>query len=225
MKTRITEVHKNSLVVKGTDLTMHAELHDFAQMVMVMAGMTLSTQGRDLINRMLVLVCDHGLTPPSTMSVRLAASCGASVPQALSAGLACFGAHHINPIGDAYDWFGAQLAGDVSERRIIPGFGHVLHDRDPRAMALVEHAVKVLDNAPACKLALLTQQKLKKPRNLGGAIAAVCVDLRVPKDFSVGIAVLGRSLGLITHYAEQHSQKQKVICYDAGTEKFIREGH
>ena len=225
MKTKIAEIHKNEILVRGVDLVRLAESHSFAEMVLIMAGLLPNKVYAQLVNRMLVLVSDHGLTPPSTMSVRLAASCGASLPQALSGGFACFGDHHISPIGDAYDHFIEELSGSFEHKKVIPGFGHVLHDRDPRAMALITFAQSVLKDPAACKLALITQERLKKPLNLGGAIAAVAVDIGLPREFAVGIALMGRSLGLVTHYTEQRTHKQKVICYDAGTEKFIREGH
>ena len=128
------------------------------------------------IDLLIVALAEHGLVP----SVQAARMTLAAAPEALQAG------------------------------RFIPGFRHpIRHPVDPRAQRVLELAdsrkasgkyVDLLKKFPP-----IIEEVWEKPlpMNLTGPMAAVLLDLDVPKGAVRGIPILSRTLGLIGHLNEK----------------------
>jgi citrate synthase len=172
-------------------------------------------------NALLVAWCDHGEAPPSTQAAIYAASCGVPFAQVLTAAVSCLGVHHC-PIMAAGAVI-AKLAKKNALRRAvfvsetlankekIPGFGHPLHDNDPRIAAVLTVAGK--QGIPGVHLDTLwaVEHDLKKHgkkvrANLAGFSAALALDMGFPERVLDLIPVLGRSVGLAAHAVEQASK-------------------
>lgn len=54
-----------------------------------------------MLETVLVSFCDHGITPPSTQSVRLVASAGSPVNVRIAGGILAFGENHAGAIENA----------------------------------------------------------------------------------------------------------------------------
>ncbi len=121
---------------------------------------------------------------------------------------------------------GARVPGDVdaaAERLVdgvrrrgerVPGFGHRLHDPDPRTVALFEIAdaegvcgVHVaLARAVERVLAERTGRRL--PINVDGAIAALISDMGFDWRLGKGFFIVSRTPGLVAHAVEERTREK-----------------
>ena len=221
MNTSISSVGRNSISVHGVAIDKLIANLSIADCLLLLGGVQPDVRAAKLVNAMAVGFCDHGLSPPSTISARLAASCGVDLSKGLIAALACMGDTHA-PICAAMDFIGSYSDGSVLPRR-VPGFGHPIHDTDPRVDALVSMAVDLYgaDYMKHCRRAEKIESLISARMNYAGAVAAICLDLGIDKNFAMLIVIMGRLIGLTAHYNEQVSEKKRVICYDESTGTFL----
>ena len=97
-------------------------------------------------------------------------------------------------------------------RRPIPGLGHNLHKPvDPRTTRLFdlakEHGLHgryvALMNAISAEAELAANKPGQLPVNATGALGALCCELAIPWQLCRGLAVIGRSVGIVGHLAEE----------------------
>ena len=103
-----------------------------------------------MVEAILVTCCEHSLASPSVDAVRFVASSGVPLQTAVAAGVSSIGEVHGGAIEPC-----ARLLKSAVERgqtahslleelkkknRRMPGFGHSLHTRDPRAPLLFKLA-------------------------------------------------------------------------------------
>lgn len=169
----------------------------------------------------LTAFCDHGLNPPSTNATRFAASCGVQMTSAVVAGLSCIGEFHA-PIESCAAMLRRAVTEKLSEddivrqyrdsRRRVPGFGHPIHETDPRVDALVSLAQDGLHLQLAKNIAFCLQEALHRniPLNAAGASAAILCDCGMPTEFMNAFFIIGRTVGLVAHAVEQAHDKKKV---------------
>ena len=180
------------------------------------------------IDLLIVALAEHGLVP----SVQAARMTLAAAPEALQAAVAAgilgVGSVILGSAEQVADMLDQTLKiveeKDVSLEdatlnvvnefkntgRFIPGFGHPIHHPvDPRAQRVLELAdsrkasgkyVDLLKKFPP-----IIEEVWEKPlpMNLTGPMAAVLLDLDVPKGAVRGIPILSRTLGLIGHLNEE----------------------
>lgn len=204
---------------------------DFIDMMgLVILNRTLSGPEKDMLNAVLVTVMDHGFTP-SSIAARLTYLGAPEAPQAavaaglLGAGSVFLGAMEnacrmLREIGAAVDKDAAGDALNIVLRRWLSarqasgqklfGLGHNLHvNGDPRIPALKRVAIdtgfyghhwRVLEalghEASSARGRLL-------PINAAGAIGAVVADMGLPDSMARGLALIGRTAGLIGHIMEE----------------------
>ena len=180
------------------------------------------------IDLLIVALAEHGLVP----SVQAARMTLAAAPEALQAAVAAgiLGVGSVilgsaEQVADMLD----QTPQIAEEKKVsledaaldlvnqfkdsgkfIPGFGHPIHHPvDPRAQRVLELAdsrkasgkyVNLLKKFPP-----IIEEVWEKPlpMNLTGPMAAVLLDLDVPKGAVRGIPILSRTLGLIGHLNEE----------------------
>jgi len=169
----------------------------------------------DLLRRALVLLADHELNA-STFTVRVAASTGINLYDAIIAGLCAVKGPRHGGVGIS----AARLVGQFAERdpaavvrerlemgERLPGFGHQLYrlTGDPRAKSLLAALktapARLLKDAPAAVEAATGQLP-----NIDYALAVMCRTLGLPAGSELTLFALGRTAGWIAHAIEQYEQ-------------------
>ena len=230
--TSITEIQPNSVRVRGYDIADLMGQVTFGQAVyLLLRGEMPNEKIGRLMDAILVSSIDHGVTPPSVLAARNAASTGASLSAAVASGILAINKFHGGAIEDC----ARQLARIVHEcnqgepdihcvatalvedtKRSgdrIGGFGHRVHTNDPRTARLFELAEeagvsgKHMEAARAIERVFMEAGK-PLPINVDGAIAAVLADLGFEPDVMNGIFMIARVPGLIAH-AEEEMRTQK----------------
>ncbi|MDZ5633531.1 citrate synthase family protein [Janthinobacterium sp. GMG1] len=172
----------------------------------------------ELLRAALVLLADHELNA-STFAVRCVASTGASLPMALSAGLAALsGDRHGGGSAAARCMLTQALAAPDARdninafyKNIAPefaGFGHPLYPRgDPRAAYLLDHLSALSHGYPQLRAILaacaVAGELLDARPNADLALAAMELAFGWPEGAGMGVFALARSAGWIAHAAEQ----------------------
>ena len=162
-------------------------------------------EAADSIRRALVLCADHELSA-SAFAVRVAASTGASLRQAVIAGLATLsGPLHGGATDRARDFLRQADAGRISalvgEGKAPPGFGHPLYPGgDPRAEALI--AALPLSGA-SLRLLSLVREKTGQHPSIDAALVLLERTFRLPEGAAFAIFAIGRTVGWLAHAVEQ----------------------
>ena len=101
----------------------------------------------------------------------------------------------------------------VLKGKKVPGFGHRYHSTDPRADKLIEMAIKEGFIGPHLKLALAIQDLVFEKKNIklnvDGANAAILSDLGFDPELGLGVFIIGRVPGIITHIHEERMDEEE----------------
>lgn len=238
LKTSISRVEEDKIVTRGYNQRDLIEKIRYSDMVyLLLMGKLPSPKEGKIFNHVLVSFCDHGVTPPSTQTARLVASSGSPMNVAVAGALLSFGHKHAGAIektmelyqsridslyrtGDsgldnkqiaslAIDIYNEYIQGDLK----IPGFGHRYHDIDPRADKLMELVIKEGFIGPHIKLALALEDLIYEKKNIrlnvDGANAAILSDLGFTPDLGLGVFIIGRTPGIITHIHEEKMEEDE----------------
>jgi citrate synthase len=184
-------------------------------------------QGRegDLLEAMLVMTAVHGINSPSTHTTRAVANCGVPLQTAVAAGISAIGEHHggagencarilQEAVAIYPDLPEDELARHIvaharSNKQRLPGFGHRIHNPDPRAQRLFMLAEKwgisgrFTALAQAIVGALFESTSRSLPLNVDGALAALISDMGLNWRNGKAIFILGRAAGLAAHAQEE----------------------
>ncbi|MBQ6813246.1 MAG: citryl-CoA lyase [Methanobrevibacter sp.] len=239
ISTKITDVQPNRLSTRGYNQEELITNLSYAEMVfLILKGRLPKENESKIFNHILVSFCDHGVTPPSTQAARIIASSGANLNNAVAGGLLSFGKNHAGAIEKAMNLFQnsiktlkldqtdpddvnkkiARLAIDIvnqyeSKSRRIPGFGHRYHDKDPRAVRLLDLAILESAIGPHTKLALVIESILSERKgiclNVDGVNAGLLSDMGFDSQIGLGIFMIGRLPGLIAHSYEEIQEEEK----------------
>ncbi len=230
--TSITEIQPNSVRVRGYDIAELMGSVTFGQAVYLLLRGELPDEkvGR-LMDAILVSSIDHGVTPPSVLAARNAASTGAPLSACVASGVLAINAFHGGAIetcarqlgrivrrcdesGEDLLCVAAALLDEMKrEGHRMSGFGHRVHTNDPRTerlFALAKDAGasgKHVDAARAVEAVFRNAGK-PLPINVDGAIAAVLADLGFDPGVMNGLFMIARVPGLIAH-AEEERLSQK----------------
>ena len=158
-RTAITRIEPNRVMVRGYGLDELMGRASFADVLhLLLTGEFPARSTSMLLDAMLVSFVDHGVTPPSTLAARNAATTGASLRSSVAAGILGFGRHHGGDVvacralldrglalmrnGQTPAEAAGALAGALAASGEIPppGFGHRYHTVDPRATRLLQLA-------------------------------------------------------------------------------------
>jgi citrate synthase len=165
----------------------------------------------DVIRRALVLSAENELNP-STFTVRVVASTGATLVAAVTAGLAALGGSRQGGLPREFDalygeraWAegGEAVLARIGREAPPPGFGHPLYpDGDPRAAALMRH----LDvPPPLARVVAAVEDATGLRPNLALALWMIEETQRLPPDAALSLYAIGRSVGWIAHAMEQQA--------------------
>jgi citrate synthase len=229
--TGITNVKPNELRLRGYRVDELMGNVSFGQVVyLALTGDLPSANVGKLMDAMLVCSIDHGATPPSALAARTAASTGAPLNAAIAAGILSINKFHGGAIngcmgilqdgleraaanGKSIPETAAEMIDEFrAEKKRIPGLGHRIHTDDPRTrrlFALAEELALAGEGVFLLKaLAATLMEKTGKslPINVDGAIAALLVDLKMPRELANGFFIMARVPGLMAHINEEKSK-------------------
>lgn len=229
----ITQVKPNELRLRGY------RLDELMGRITVAQGVFLAITGElpspavaRLLDAILVASIDHGVTPPSTLAARTAASTGAPLNAALAAGILSINRHHGGAIEDCMHQIAAVIARAEesgrsldaeahvfvaecrTQKRRLAGFGHRIHTDDPRSSRLFALAAESGISGAGVEVvhhlaeALQAQTGRALPINVDGAIAALLVDMAIPAELANAFFIMARVPGLIAQIHEEQTSER-----------------
>jgi citryl-CoA lyase len=228
-KTSISEIKKGEIRVRGYDIAELMEKLTFSQVIfLILKGELPNLKESKMMESMLVSSIDHGATPPSSLATRIVISGGNPLNAAVAGGVLTIGDSHGGAIeqcarifqetvkkGGDLDFLAAELVKDYSAgKKRIPGYGHRLHETDPRTVKLLKLARELGFSGKHLKLAQAIEKKLeetsgkKLPLNVDGAIAAVISDMGFDWRLGKGFFIISRVPGLIAHAYEELTREK-----------------
>jgi citrate synthase len=257
-KTAITRIEPNKILVRGYPLDEMMGRVGFADAIyLLLMGELPPPAISRLITAILVSSVDHGAMPPSTLVARNVATTGAPLRAAVAAGVLGFGSYHGGDVEACMQMLDAGLAvrregggyddaaehvvhGLLRQGKRVPGFGHRLHTRDPRADKLLQMAYELDLEGEHIRLLRVIERVLGKikrtegdpiPINVDGAISAICGDIGLDYEFGSALFIISRVPGLIAHAHEERLRERpmrqidpKDAIYDGPAERRLPEG-
>jgi citrate synthase len=237
-QTAVTEIKPNHIAVRGYDIADLMGNVSVGQAVyLILRGEMPSDEIGRLMDAILVSSIDHGATPPSVLAARTVASTGASLIEAVAAGIMSINKLHGGAIQDCAiqlkqiidraatdnqsldEAAKTELADMKSRGERMSGFGHRFHTADPRTTRLLELAEQAgvsgeyLDAAEAVRKAFEDAGK-KLPINIDGAIGAVLAQLGFDPAVMNGLFMIARTPGLVAHVIEEQTREKKMRTID-----------
>jgi citrate synthase len=227
-KTNITSIAPGKIRVKGYDIAELMGRKSFAEVVYLILKGELPTEAEGrMMDAILTSSVDHGITPPSSLAARIIMSGGNPLNAAVAGGILTIGESHGGAIEQCARYLqefasregepgliAKDLLRDLSAKKIrIPGFGHRLHNVDPRTVRLFGMADELNFSGKHQRLAKEIEAAFKKdgkelPINVDGAIAAVISDMGFDWRLGKGFFIISRTVGLVAHaYEERIRQK------------------
>ena len=241
--TAVTSIAPNEIRVRGYRIDELMGAVPFGSAVyLILRGELPGAAVGQLVEAMLVSSIDHGVTPPSTLSVRNAASTGAPLNACLAAGALAVNRHHGGAVEDCMRLLarGAALlaAGTSAEEaaarliaeekaagRRLPGWGHRVHSNDPRSGRLLAIAREAGVAGAHVAVAEAIVGELGRagkplPLNVDGAIAALLADLGFAPELANGFFILARTAGWMAHVAEELGREKPMRRIDQGAASY-----
>lgn len=237
--TAITSVKPNEIRVRGYRLDELMGRVSFGEAVyLILRGERPGAAVGRLVEAMLVASIDHGVTPPSTLAVRNAATTGAPLNACIASGALAVNRHHGGAVEDCMRLLargaarvaaGADLAAaaraligeEKAAGRRLPGFGHRIHTDDPRSHRLLVLAREAGTAAAHVGVAEAIVAELAAggkalPLNVDGAIAAVLADLGFDPELANGFFILARTAGWMAQAIEERRREKPMRRIDQG---------
>jgi citrate synthase len=242
-KTSIIDIKPGEIGIRGYPIEQLIGKLSYAQMVWLMLRGEVPTDAQGaLLEAALVAAVDHGPQAPSIAVARMSVTCGIDINNAMASA--------VNVLGDVHGGAGQQcmelyqaiaekptqqpedgitLEGQVRAAidayqadvsKIVPGFGHRFHQRDPRSiklLSLLDEARaagvvegRFLDIARAVEVELGRRKGKPLPMNIDGATAAIYCELGFPPELGRGMFILSRSVGILAHAYEQSLSSERI---------------
>jgi len=240
-KTSIIDIEPGRIHVRGYPIEQLIGRLSYAQMAWLMVrGELPSDEQGTLLEAALVAGVDHGPQAPSISIARMSMTCGVDINNAMASAVNVLGDVHGGAGQQCMELYQAivgekdqaphlsweQAAGIVIDRhqatvsKIVPGFGHRFHHRDPRSVRLLsmldaarEAGViegRYLDAARAVEAELERRKGRPLPMNIDGATATIYCELGFPPVVGRGLFILSRSVGILAHAYEQSQFAERI---------------
>lgn len=246
-ETEISDIKKNSIILRGKRIEDLIGNVSYSQMLFfLLVGKELTDQQAKLFESVLVAGADHGPRAPSIAAARMAATCGVSFNSAVATGINMLGDIHGGAVEGAMELLymtHSELASNkdavsdnlqrfLAEGKKLPGFGHQLHDQDPRVDRLYDLSQRVIDSGEITGeyLAILenyrqTMSAVKNRAftiNVDGISAAIQCELGIPAEAAKGIFSLSRGMGIVAHAYEELMQGTLIKGPCPNEEKLVK---
>ena len=230
-KTGITKIEPNKITVRGYSIDRLMGKISFSQVIyLVLKGELPSENVGKMMDAIFVSSIDHGITPPSALTAITVASTGASLNSALASGILSINKYHGGAIESAMHIFNnihtmcneqslsvdeavKQVVTEMrAEKKVVFGYGHRLHTKDPRTIKLFELAEEYGVAADYVEISKSGERILNEvtgknlPINVDGAIAAVLCDLDFPVYLGNLFFILSRVAGMAAHIHEEQTR-------------------
>ncbi len=227
-KTSITKVQPNQVSIRGYPVDKLMGRISFAQAIfLVLTGEMPSSEVGKLVDAIFVSSVDHGASPPSVLSSRTVASTGAELNAAIASGVLAISRFHGGAIEEGMRLFleiarkmekekkaeteaVQEILKEMKEKgKRASGFGHRIHDEDPRTKKLFSLAEELNLAGKHIRIARTVEREIQKsigkslPINVDGAIAAVLCDLGIPPEIGNAFFIIARVPGLVAHIHEE----------------------
>src|SRR5689334_11850735 len=150
-RTSLSAVLPNKILIRGyrvEDLMARCSFGDIIYLTFK-GDLPTGNEGR-MIEMIVVSSTDHSFLAPSIDATRFVASGGVPLQAAVAAGIISLGDHHGGAIEQCARFLQEAVPSGTTASQIVeayrsrkqrvPGFGHPLHDRDPRTHALLAKA-------------------------------------------------------------------------------------
>ena len=242
-KTAVTSIAPNEIHVRGFRIDEMMGRVSFGEAVyLILRGELPGAAVGRVVEAMLVASIDHGVTPPSALAVRNAATTGAPLNACLAAGALAVNRHHGGAVEDCMRLLArgasavtagappaaaaaALIAEEKAVGRRLPGWGHRVHTDDPRSgrlLALVKEAGVAGPHIAVAEAIAgeLAKGGKKLPLNVDGAIAAVLADLGFPPELANGFFILARTAGWMAHFAEELARERPMRRIDQAAAEY-----
>ena len=230
-RTSIAYKTKDKIVVRGYDLNELIGRIDFASMAyLVLTGELPSENHRLMVNALLVSMAEHAFSP-SSVSARFVASGGVPLNVAMAGGVMTMGEKHASadiPAGVYLEGIKRAKRENISiekcaeiivsehknEKKILNGFHHPQHIKDPRVGRLFELSEKYGISGNHVKLAKAMERVTKRVYgrvlylNAPGAFAAIGCDMGLSPKQIKGLIVLSRTVSLAAHSIEEMEREK-----------------
>jgi citrate synthase len=247
--TSITEIVPNHVRVRGHDIASLMSACSFGGAVyLILTGTVPDEPVARLMDAILVSSIDHGVTPPSTLAARNAASTGAPLASCVASGILAINEHHGGAIRDCAMQLGqivrrceetaeavdlvAQAVVDEMKRegRRLAGFGHRVHTDDPRTNRLLDMADEAGASGRHVEAAravanVFARANRDLPLNVDGAIAAVLADLGFDPHVMNGVFMIARAPGLVAHAVEEQTTQRPMRRIDPDMHRYSGPRH
>ncbi|MED0687830.1 citryl-CoA lyase [Anoxybacillus ayderensis] len=231
--TSISDIKKNEIIIRGYPIEELIGNISYTQMLyLLLCGEILSEKKAKLLESVLVAGADHGPRAPSIATARMAATCGISFNSCVATGINVLGDVHGGAVEQAMRLFYStrslldshteqsvslvvkeQFERFQHEGKKLPGFGHQLHDNDPRVKRLYELAQQLVEEGEiqGCYLMIAEEYRLQLEQwkqknitmNIDGVAAAIQCELSIPAEAAKGIFALSRGMGIVAHAFEE----------------------
>jgi citrate synthase len=223
--TAISKVQPNEILVRGYPIEQLTRQCSFGDTLFLLLTGDLPRRGEGrLIEAILVAVCDHSLAAPSVDAVRFVASTGVPIQTAVAAGVSAIGDVHGGAIEPCAELLSSAVAEGLSAEALFdrlkqtgrrwPGFGHPVHQCDPRTTVLKAIAsdlgLSEAHTALALGLEQFASKRLSKPLplNVDGIIAALICDVGINPKLGKAFFIIGRAAGFAAHAHEQMTSEK-----------------
>lgn len=228
-KSSITKIGPGKIRVRGYDITEIMDKLSYAETVFLVLKGELPTKAEaEIMRAILVSSVDHGCLPHSVIGARNTMAGGNSINAAIAAGVLVIGDNHGGAIEKSakilQEW--AAKEGDINQIAVdlvdwlsenkmrMPGYGHLIHDVDPRTVKLFKLAKKHgfagrhLELCKAVEDALAEKLGRRLPINIDGGIAAVISDMGFDWRLGKGFFIISRVPGLLAHAYEEMTREK-----------------
>jgi citryl-CoA lyase len=221
-RTAISRVKPDEIRVRGYDLTGMIGTRSFGDVAFLLLSGELpkANEGR-MIEACLVAASEHSVVAPSVAAARFVASSGVPMQAAVAAGVTALGDHHGGAVEACARLF-IDARGDAEaaarrvkgERQRLPGYGHVVHTADPRAIRLFEVAAELGFKGRWCELAEafegVTERVFGRElrMNIDGALAAILLELGLDPRLGKAFYVIARPPGFVAHVFEEQTRER-----------------
>jgi len=230
-RTAISYKTRDEINVRGYDLNELTGNLDFASMVhLVLKGELPDDPCVKMINAIMVSFCEHAFSP-SSVSSRFVASGGVPLNTAVAGGMLTMGERHASADIPAQMFQAAVLQADKkglslnemaekmvreyrAEKKILNGYHHPQHIRDPRVDRLCELAAEYGIQGPHQQLAHAIQDATGRYYsrtlylNAPGIMAAILSDMDFTPGQIKGLAILSRTVSLVAHSLEEQDREK-----------------
>ena len=200
--------------------------HSFGAVLYLSLTGKLPTEAEEkMLNAILVASIDHGVQPASGFVPRVVAASGNPILPSMASTLLALGPYHGGAVSDAMEVLQSLVQQNDTEyattslvaeyratKKRVPGFGHAQYtEKDPRAQQLFSLAresgldLRAIDVAMTLEAAIETAVGRRLVINIDGAIAAICVSLKLPVAAGNALFGLARVAGSIAHIIEEQS--------------------